>query len=490
MRGIRNWTSSIPASAHSTDKYRDLHPRAADVFLCSVCKLSAAQHVQLTQLGITSEEEYNANMDKLKLASENGMGLLYEDTVLKWDELSTTTLDKLNSMGIKTEDDYNAYLAKMDVTTGEGFSTIDTTTQQKLADLGVTTSGGWGSIKQITDEKLSETEHLALGHMKFEDLPATIQEALGKEGVQGDLHDAWFAINSDADSALGTFSETVSGMAADLDRVKDLARQLKQALADPGLQAESLNANLASMAATALEAAKSGNDKWAEMGIGTFGKSYSYGKSDSKEWSNWSNKTQITGQLVAINEDKLDQAGNPMVYYIYNLDVNGQPGQIIRNADGVWRKYLGTTDYNADNVPQFKLGGMVTGDGLFRAGEFGLNEAIVPLEQPQAMHRIGSALAAAIPAYELVAPLKRMLGMRDGGVAQFSSFQREDSADLVERIANKLLESQAHTAPQPSYMSNNDDKRPLYVGTLIADKAGLRELDRQMKRVVRQDGGR
>lgn len=453
-------------------------------------ELSAAQHVQLTQLGIVSEEQYIANMDMLKIASENGMDILYEDTVLNWDALSATTIDKLNSMGITTEEDYNAYLAKMNVSTNQGFSTIDATTQQKLTELGVTTSSGWGTIKQVTDTTLSETEHIALGHMKFEDLPATVQEALGKDGVYGDLHDAWFAINSDADSALGTFSETVSGMAADLDRVKELARQLKEALADPGLQAESLNANLASMAATALEAAKSGSDKWAEMGVGTYGKSYSYGRSDSDAWSNWSNKTQITGQLVAINEEKLDQAGAPMVYYIYNLDVNGEPGQIIKNANGVWRKYLGETPYNADNVPQFKLGGMVTGDGLFRAGEFGLNEAIVPLEQPQAMHRIGSALAAAIPAYELVAPLKSMLGLRDGGVAQFSSFQREDSSDLVERIANKLLESQAHTAPQPSYMSNNDDKRPLYVGTLIADKAGLRELDRQMKRVVRQDGGR
>jgi tape measure domain-containing protein len=453
-------------------------------------ELSASQLVQLFELGITSEEQYNANMDKLKLASENGMDVLYEDTVLKWDELSTTTLDKLSSMGITTEEDYNAYLAKMNVTTGEGFSTIDTTTQQKLADLGVTTSGGWGSIKQVTDDTLSETEHLALGHMKFEDLPATVQEALGKEGVQGDLHDAWFAINSDADSALGTFSETVSGMAADLDRVKDLARQLKEALADPGLQAEALNANLASTAATALEAAKSNSNKWAEKGIGSFGRSYSYGRADSDAWANWNNNIGITSQLVAINEDEPDESGNPTVYYIYNLDVNGEPGQIIKNSDGVWRKYLGEMPYNADNVPEFKLGGMVTGDGLFRAGEFGLNEAIVPLEQPQAMHRIGSALAAAIPAYELVAPLKRMLGMRDGGVAQFSSFQREDSTDLVERIANKLLESQAHTAPQPSYMSNNDDKRPLYVGTLIADKAGLRELDRQMKRVVRQDGGR
>jgi hypothetical protein len=29
----------------------------------------------------------------------------------------------------------------------------------------------------------------------------------------------------------------------------------------------------------------------------------------------------------------------------------------------------------------------------------------------------------------------------------------------------------------------------LYVGTLIADNAGLRELDRRMKRINRQDGG-
>lgn len=453
-------------------------------------ELSVSQRVALLNMGISDEEQYNANMDMLKIASENGMDILYEDTVLSWDQLSQTALDKLSSMGITTEDQYNKYLADMDVKTGQGFNTIDDTTEQKLAELGVTTSSGWGAIKQVTDTTLSEAEHIALGHMKFEDLPATVQEALGKDGVYGDLHDAWFAINTDATSALGTFSDTVSGMSADLDRVKELARQLKEALADPGLQAESLNANLASMAATALEAAKSGSDKWAEMGVGAYGRSYSYGRSDSDEWSNWSNKIQITGQLVAINEEEPDESGNPTVYYIYNLDVNGQPGQIIRNSDGVWRKYLGEMPYNADNVPKFKLGGMITGDGLFRAGEFGLNEAIVPLEQPQAMHRIGSALAAAIPAYELVAPLKSMLGLRDGGVAQFSSFQREDSSDLVERIANKLLESQAHTAPQPSYMSNNDDKRPLYVGTLIADKAGLRELDRQMKRVVRQDGGR
>ena len=452
-------------------------------------ELSASQLVQLFELGITSEEQYNANMDMLKMASENGMGVLYEDTVLSWDQLSATTIEKLNKMGIKTEDDYKAYLATMDVKTGEGFSTIDDTTEKKLADLGVTTSSGWGSIKQVTDTTLSETEHLALGHMKFEDLPEAVQQALGEQGVRGDLKDAWFYMNQDADSALGQFSDTVDGMAADLDRVRDLATKLKQALADPGLQAETLNANLAATAATALEAAKSSSNKWAEKGVGTYGRSYSYGRSDSDEWANWSNNTSITSQLVAINEDKLDAAGNPMVYYIYNLDVNGQPGQIIKNSNGVWRKYLGTLDYNADNVPAFKLGGMVTGDGLFRAGEFGLNEAIVPLEQPQAMHKIGSALAAAIPAYELVAPLATMLGTRDGGVAQFSSFRREEPETAIDGIVEKILAAQAHNAPQPSYISNSDDKRPLYVGTLIADKAGLRELNRQLKRVERQNGG-
>lgn len=463
--------------------------------------LSSSQLAQLNELGITTEEDYASHAAALRALASDEMGLLHNDTIMAWDELSDTSLAKLHDMGINNEADYKAYLTSMNATTGTKMSELDAITQQKLAALGITTSTGWGNIKQVTDDTLSETEKLALGYMKFSDLPATIQNALA-EGVEGSayeaLHDSWWAINTDADTQLSAFDATVDSMAYSVSRVKDLAQQLKAALADPALQAEGLQANLASFQATAIEAAKSSSNKWSDAG----GRSYTVKngalvKDSNKDkganlWKDWDNDIQAANSLIAINEGRPDNAGNPMVYYIYNMYVEGEKAQVIRNTDGVLQKVMGAWYYNADNnIPEFKMGGMVTSDGLFRAGEFGLNEAIVPLEQPQAMRAIGSALAAAVPTWELVAPLANMLGQRDGGVAPFSSFRSEKAESSVEDIVSRIMNAQSHRAPQPGYNGGDaDDRRPLYVGTLIADKAGLRELDRQMKRVVKQDGGR
>lgn len=459
--------------------------------------LSAEQKALLAQIGIENEEQYAAHFQELYTIGNTNFGILNEDTILGWDELSGTTKAKLSEMGITTEAQYNKYLNDMNVATGQGLSTVDTTTAESLLKIGVTTSSGWGDIKQVTDDTLSETEKLALGYMKFEDLPETVRNALSMEaGVGKDLHDSWWAINSDADEQMDIFANTTDRMATELDTIKDLAAQLKQALADPTLNAEQLNANLASGAATALKAAKGWSDDWAHKGssiYGYVGGSYGMGESDknglgTNTWSDWDNDIQLVSSQVAVSDVLQDASGMPMVYYIYNLDVDGTPGQIIKNSEGIWRKYYGSRQFSTDNPPQFKLGGMVTGDGLFRAGEFGLNEAIVPLEQPQAMRKIGNALAAALPTWELVAPLQQAIGMRDGGVASFDSFRSVQKEQSVEDIVTRIMDAQSHKAPIGNSHAT-EDLRPLYVGTLIADKAGLRELDRQMKRVVRQDGG-
>lgn len=447
--------------------------------------LSEEQKAALAAMGITTSEEYAANYRALYTIGNSGFGLLREDTILGWDALDTTTKTKLAAMGITTEEQYKQYLADMKVETGQGLKGVDTETASRLLDLGVTTTNGWENIRLITDSKLSATEAAALGYMKFKDLPKTIQDALLKEhgGAASDLENALVSFNDIASAQEAVFNSTVDGMAADLYRVKDYAQQLRTALADPALQAETFIANLNSGAAAALEAAKSSSNKYAsQTGSGSFGK----GEKGAGDWKNWSNKSFITSQTVAIS-DRVDDLGNPVVYYIYNMDIDGTPGQVIKSSTGGWQKYYGSQPYSADRVPAFKLGGMVTGDGIFRAGEFGLNEAIIPLEQPQAMRRIGQALAAALPTWELVAPLQRMIGARDAGVASFSSFRSDKAESSAEEIITRVLDAQAHRAPTTSISS--DDRRPLYVGTLIADKAGLRELDRQMKRVTRQDGG-
>ena len=453
--------------------------------------LTEEQKVKLSEMGIATEEKYNENSYALKEAVGRSLGLIREDTILGWDELSSSTLEKLNAMGITTEEQYQAYLTDLNVKTGQGLSTVDMTTAAELLSIGATTASGWLGVKQITDSTLSETEALALGYMRFEDLPETIQQALaqGKEGSAYEaLHSGWYALATDADTQLGNLDTVVSEQMDNvLNTASSKVAKLRELLSSPEMQAETYMANLGSLADENLKAAKKGSDKYAKGGSGWIYNEEGEWKNDGKQWQNWDDSITIGKQFVAF-----DSEGG--AYYFYNMYLDGKYyGQIAQSAQtGARKKWRGSDtplyDENSE-IPAFKLGGLITGDGLFRAGEFGLNEAVLPLEQPAAMARVGQALAAAIPAYQLVAPLANAIGIRDGGVASFTQYQRQETATQpIEEIVNAVISAQAHRAPQIT--STESSKRPLYVGTLIADKTGLRELNRQMKIVERQDGGK
>ena len=454
-------------------------------------ELTEEQKVKLANIGITTEQQYMENSNNLLAQHGESWGLLREDVILGWDELSQTSKDKLAAMGITNQMQYEQYLANMDVATGQGLSTVDATTAAALLAIDATTASGWAGIKKVTNDELSETQAAALGYMKFEDLPETIQTALaqGKEGsAYEQLYDGWYSLTTCTETQLGDLN-TVATEQLDnmLDTTKTKVAQLREYLSSPEMMAETYMANLGSLASENLKAAKSGADKYANGGSGWVLKGNEW-KNDGKQWQNWSNKITIGDQFVAF-----DSEGG--AYYFYNMYLDGKYyGQIAQSAQtGVRKKWMnkgGSPEYNADSeIPAFKLGGLITGDGLFRAGEFGMNEAVLPLEQPAAMARVGQALAASIPAYELVAPLAGALGMRDGGVAQFSRYQKQEPVTQpIEEIINSVLSAQAHRAPQPT--SSESSMRPLYVGTLIADKSSLRELNRKMKIVERQDGGR
>ena len=454
-------------------------------------ELTEEQKVKLANLGITTEQQYMENSEKLRAQHGVSWGLLREDVILGWDELSQTSKNKLAAMGITNQTQYEQYLANMDVATGQGLSTVDATTAAALLAIDATTASGWAGIKKVTNDELSETQAAALGYMKFEDLPETIQTALaqGKEGsAYEQLYDGWYSLTTCTETQLGNLNTVASDQLDNmLDTTKTKVAQLRELLSSPEMMAETYMANLSSLASDNLKAAKSGADKFANGGSGWVHKGSDW-KNEGKQWQNWSNKIVIGEQFVAF-----DSEGG--AYYFYNMYLDGDYyGQIAQSAQtGARKKWLdpeGSPLYNADSdIPAFKLGGLITGDGLFRAGEFGMNEAVLPLEQPAAMARVGQALAASIPAYELVAPLAGALGMRDGGVAQFSRYQKQEPVTQpIEEIINSVLSAQAHRAPQPT--SSESNMRPLYVGTLIADKSSLRELNRKMKIVERQDGGR
>lgn len=73
--------------------------------------------------------------------------------------------------------------------------------------------------------------------------------------------------------------------------------------------------------------------------------------------------------------------------YTYYPRYDGK-GQLV---DYTWMDDKGKQQYGA--LPAYAYGGLITTDGLYRAGEFGDTEAIIPLENKQSLQEIGGTIA-------------------------------------------------------------------------------------------------
>lgn len=100
------------------------------------------------------------------------------------------------------------------------------------------------------------------------------------------------------------------------------------------------------------------------------------------------------------------------------------------------------------NITGFATGGIINKDSIVRVGEGGRREAIIPMENGNAM------------------------------------------APFADAVAERLRGQQ----PTPGTPTEGDDRQILYVGTLIADERGLKELERKMRIIRdgedRRGGGR
>lgn len=152
--------------------------------------------------------------------------------------------------------------------------------------------------------------------------------------------------------------------------------------------------------------------------------------------------------------------------------IGGRPGAVIGGIIGGGLKSSGKTKGSAS-------GSLVTKDALYRAGELGLNEAIIPLEKPDIMRYVGSTIASYMPVETRA--LQGALGMKNAGITAPSpavSPMQEDMTSLVSDVTQHVLES---VLPAMSNMGSSDEaKTPVYVGTLIADERGLKQLERKL----------
>lgn len=152
--------------------------------------------------------------------------------------------------------------------------------------------------------------------------------------------------------------------------------------------------------------------------------------------------------------------------------ISGIPGVAIGSIISSGHKSHSKTKGSAS-------GSLVTKDALYRVGELGLNEAIIPLEKPDIMRYVGSTIASYMPVETQA--LQGAIGMKNAGITAPSpaaSPTQEDMSSLVSDVTQHVLES---VLPAMSNMGSSDEaKTPVYVGTLIADERGLKQLERKL----------
>ena len=150
--------------------------------------------------------------------------------------------------------------------------------------------------------------------------------------------------------------------------------------------------------------------------------------------------------------------------------------------------------YVATNTKQPRLGiegyangGILEDDGLYRLAEQGRKEAVIPLENPTVSAHIGSAMMQMMYASAEWKKLSSLVGICDGGIStraieRHMNVPVQEPQTSVEDMTDAILQRVLPAIVQSSNSdTGSDNKTPVYVGTLIADDNGLRELNKRMR---------
>lgn len=163
-----------------------------------------------------------------------------------------------------------------------------------------------------------------------------------------------------------------------------------------------------------------------------------------------------------------------------------QPEDDLRyNANGSYIEYI-----PKNKTTGYANGGILDEDGLYRVAEQNRAEAIIPLENPVVSAHIGTAMTQMLMASSEWKKLAGLQGIQDGGIStrladeryeRNSRLEWQEQEDQVAKMSDAILQRIIPAMSQSSADSSVDNRTPVYVGTLIADETGLRELNKKMR---------
>lgn len=166
-------------------------------------------------------------------------------------------------------------------------------------------------------------------------------------------------------------------------------------------------------------------------------------------------------------------------------------------ADPSLSKYRETDDVRAELEKTYKrngsaMGSLIGAPGLYYAGEEFKQEAIIPLEQPSVLSKVGASIASFMPV-DLQQQMGMAHGLENGGIGNTATYAPQPAIDpsfMAQSMVQGVLESVLPQLENSRMDNESEDKRPLYVGTLIADERGLKQLERKLYDIRQVEAGR
>ena len=387
----------------------------------------------LRLLGVKTSEEAGFVMVDISGAMESGVGSIIELFANRpdlWNQIPQQVIDQLAAAGIAVENGMISIntaalngLVNLGTEWYGKWSTLPQDVINAMGAAGLQTENGLLKIEQLTEDTAIPANVAEYIIKPFDELPAELQDRLtgGDESVAATLKGSEVLITGATEDAfVGAVNAVKTNFATMNEDADEGAKQL----------AETISAALASAS--------------------------------------------------SLNNIKIRQTWKPFEDKS-TVQISGTPGNYTIRYGGVTYSNIAATSKTEAarlveqrtglDLPGYFYGGLIDKEGLYKAGEFGKQEAIIPLENKAGLSVIGKAISSTMKA---TSPVQ---------VDQLRSARSLTNAGVVAQTASELAKSyqtfymqQQNTQP----VQQAETKPVIYVQHLIADKQGLRELEQKL----------
>lgn len=455
----------------------------------------------LDELGVDLIDAGNQYIVDLSHVMEDGAGEIVSVFVNKpelWDQLPDTVKQYLEESGIVADEqllEINRKLGKWLVETTDGWiaswESIDQPTKDALAKLGLDVNEGMLAIAGYVDSAdIPETVNRE-ALVPFSALPEELQTALSQ--VDKNCETKMYDIKNTASTGFTSLTSVLEQLAGEVsgtadDMVNNIANAITRAMTSINtLEQLQSRAGGTGLFGTGILGKQ---NKVVQKGIDALGNMYyGYYNPDNGKLIKYVKVDASTGQETVVSERDLPKAGAQV-----GLATRAQGGTIgtkdssLPVLAGELGKELAILPNGSTQMLDAGLYDLPNGTHILNANDTKMVQKYAgnrPTVKAFAKGTVSLSMSPILGSFmpDSAQGLRAALGVANGGVIMPSGTHGSgaDMTGLIDAVTQGVLERVLPAVATAQASADGADNRtPIYVGTLIADDAGLRTLERKL----------